>query len=48
MNVHSKDMLEWAMIGRTAEGVIRRSVTPVLLVPAGGREKAVSARKKTG
>jgi nucleotide-binding universal stress UspA family protein len=46
MNVHGKDMLEWAMIGRTAEGVIRGATTPVLLVPATKREKARNRRSK--
>jgi nucleotide-binding universal stress UspA family protein len=43
MNIHGKGMLERALLGSTAERVVRAAQCPIILVPPIG-----TAAKKTG
>jgi len=47
MNIHGKGMLDRALLGSTAERVVRGAGVPVLLIPplAAGKRKRRLARK---
>lgn len=48
MNIHGKTLLDRVMIGKTAESIVRASVTPVLVVPpmaAGQTTRRISKKK---
>jgi nucleotide-binding universal stress UspA family protein len=45
MNVHGKGMLDRALVGSTAERVVRAAECPVMLIPPMGAEKKKKARR---
>ncbi|MGH9338577.1 MAG: universal stress protein [Acidobacteriota bacterium] len=45
MNIHGKGLLDRALLGSTAERVVRRAVCPVMLIPP--MKKKLTKRRRT-